>query len=230
MAYNKFIVINPLVMNKDDLLEQKKILRELLTDDGNNYTFYAMVKGNSLSATPFKSVDEIFRADYPTSVDQITIEARQTSADGTCIEKNISLMLDKKMADVKIYSDVDKEWVNEATHILSKFYEDKKTWFAGIKRGMAPLANVTMVASLYIASMDWTSKHYTLTILPVLLVLYSFTMLTLSLKGIIFPYSQLNLIPKDEIKRPNYELYFLLGWILLFIATMADLIHVLVYK
>jgi len=230
MPHNKLIVIDPLVMNKDDLLQQKLLLRDLLPDDGNNYTFYAMVKGNSLSAKPFKSVDEIFGADFPTSVDQITIEARQISSDGTRIEKNISLLLDKKMADIRIHSDEDKEWVNNTAKELGDFYESKKTWYAGIKRGMAPLSNVVMVASLYIASMDWTTKHYALTILPALLVLYSFTMLTLSLKGYIFPYSQLNLIPKDEIKRPNYELYFLIGWFLLFATTAASLIHVLVYK
>lgn len=229
MAYTNLIVINPLVMYKEDLLEQKKLLRELLADDGSNYTFYAMDKGNPLSATPFKSVDDILKADFPKSVDQISIEARQMSADGKLIEKNISLLLDKKMADIRIYSDADKDWVKNSAKVLGDFYETKKTWFAGIKRGMAPLSNVTMVASLYIGSMNWTSKHYLLTSLPALLVLYSFTMLTLSLKGKIFPYSQLHLISKEELKRPNYELNFLIGWVLLFIATAAGLIHVLYF-
>jgi len=98
MPHNKLIVIDPLVMNKDDLLQQKALLRDLLPEDGNNYTFYAMVKGNSLSAKPFKSVDEILGVNFPKSVDQITIEARQTSSDGTRIEKNISLLLEKKWA------------------------------------------------------------------------------------------------------------------------------------
>jgi len=44
------------------------------------------------------------------------------------------------MGDIRIHSDDNKEWVNNAAKELSDFYGSKKTWFAGIKRGMAPLS------------------------------------------------------------------------------------------
>lgn len=224
MAYRKFNLLSPLVMYKEDLLEQKKFLREHLVDEGSNFTVNAMVEGHALSAKPFHSVDEMFRADFPDTVDQLTIDAREMCPDGTRISKSIRLLLDKKMADIRIYSDVDKEWVDKTAKVVDDFYAGKKSWYAGFKRGMAPLSNITMVAALFLTTMAWTSSYKALVILPIFLVLYSVTMLTMSLKGVIYPYCQINFISKVEAKRPNYEAYVLTGWISFIIVTAVTII------
>ena len=224
MAHSKFTLISPLVMHKEDLLQQKKLLREHLVDEGGNFTVNAMVEGHPLSATPFHSVDEMFRADFPKSVDQLTIDAREMCPDGTRISKSIRLLIDKKMADIRIYSDVDKEWVSNTTKVLDKFYTGKKVWYAGLKRAMAPLSNATMVGALALATVALDSAHKSFIILPILLVLYSVVMLTLSLKGVLFPHSQIYFVSKGELKRPNYELFMLSGWIVLLIATVVSVV------
>ncbi len=224
MAYSKFTLISPLIMHKEDLLEQKKLLREHLVDEGSNFTVNAMVEGNALSAQPFHSVDEMFRADFPISVDQLSIDAREMCPDGAKISKSIRLLIDKKMADIRVYSDVDKEWVDNTTKILDNFYAEKKAWYAGLKRGMAPLSNVTMVGALVLATMAFDSSHKALLVLPILLVLYSVIMLTMSLKGVIFPHSQVYFICKGEIKRPNYELFMLVGWLALAAITIGNVL------
>ncbi len=224
MPYSKFSLINPLVMNREDLLEQKQLLREYLVDEGGNFTVNAMAEGNALSAQPFHSVDEMFRAEFPKTVDQLTIDAREMCPDGTRISKSIRLLLDKKMADFRIYSDVDKEWVENTTKDLNKFYSKKSSWYAGLKSGMAPLSNITMVAALFLITMAWTSNYKALIILPILLALYSVGMLTMSLKGFIYPYSEINFISKNEVKRPNYEMYSLIGWLILLFVTVTSIV------
>jgi hypothetical protein len=215
MAYKRFTLLDPVVMYKEDLLEQKELLRDHLICEGANFTVNAKSHGEDISAKPVHAVDELFNEEFPEEVDQLVIDARMLNEDGSRITKNVRLMLDHKMADLRVYSETDREWVEQTSRRLNEFYESKRPWYSGLKKGMAPLFNLTMIFALFLSVMAWSADNRSLIVLPVILLLYSLLGLTMGLKNITFPYCRILFYEKKDDSRSNYELFSFLGWVAL---------------
>ena len=215
MAHKRFTVLSPVRLYKEDLLEQKKLLREHLICEGCNFTVNAVANGNELSAKPFHSVEELLGQGFPSPLEQLTVDARMPNKSGDKISKSIRILFDRNMADLRVYSDTDHDWVEKTSKNLNAFFDAKKPWYGGLKGALAPLFNITMVGAFFLAWMAWQSGEKSLLVLPAMLIAYSLAALTMSLKNRIFPYCSINLVSQNEEGRTNYELLVIVGWLLL---------------
>ena len=77
MSYEKYVVIYPSVLYKEDLIELEKQLKELVNCKQCDLNITATVDEHDLSAKPFHRLEDIFKEGFPSQIDQITLDARE---------------------------------------------------------------------------------------------------------------------------------------------------------
>jgi len=213
MSYEKYVVIYPSVLYKEDLLELEKQLKELVNCKQCDINITATVDEHDLSAKPFHCLEDIFKEGFPSQIDQITLDVREIDQEDRLI-KNIRLNINKSSGDIRIFHADDNAWVNSVYAQLNGLITKKRAWYSSIKRALPPIFNVSMIGSFFLAfPVTKTGNHFML-IFPALLIVSAGILLALSIKQALFPYSRINLFNRSEDKRPNYEAR----------ATLAELI------
>ena len=213
MSHKKFTLLDPLVIYREDLFALEALMHESVVCGKCDFMLNVTIGDNDFSATPFHSFEELFKAKVPPVVDKLYIESKQT--ENNAVTKFIRVIIGTKMADLRVYSDTDIDWVNTTSDKILKFFEGKKPWYAGIKVAMAPLFNVTMILSLFLAASAAIHKHSWMFLFPLALFTYSLGGLIKGYKQKIFPFSRINCFPKEDDLRSNVELFALVGWLIL---------------
>jgi hypothetical protein len=220
MAFSKYSDLDPVVLFKDDLLELEQLFRKFVTCTGCDFIIHAKVQGHDISAEPFHSLESIVQAKFPAHVDQLDFNAREVSEEGRIV-KYVRVLLDVKSGDVRFHHESDQDWVASASKEFVAFFRARRPWYAGVKRVLAPLYNISMVFALMMAAPPLLSGRYWMLIFPIVFLVYSLNMLILGLKDRLFPYSRIGLYSAAEDQRRPYELWAVATWVLVFVVCVS---------
>jgi hypothetical protein len=220
MAFSKYSDLDPVVMYKEDLLELEQLFRKFVTCTGCDFVIHAKVAGHDISAEPYHSLESVVQSRFPAHVDQLDYTAREVSA-GEKIVKLARVNLDMHSGDVRIYHETDQDWVTSASKEFNAFFKRKKPWYAGVKRVLAPLFNISMVFSLMMVAPALLTGKYWMLVFPLTFLASSLVMLILGLRDLVLPYSRICLYPTAEDQRKNYELWAVAAWGLIFVICAS---------
>lgn len=203
----KMSVLSPLCLYRHDLFHIEKILRRHIPDAGSDLNITPIEHGHPISGTPFHSFDALFQVErLPQKLDEITIEARETSADRELVH-DAKIFIGKRICYLRVISKEDQEWVDTVFDELNTFLKSRKVWFSFLARAMQPITNSSIVISILLTLLATLTGHYHDLIFPIAIVSCAVTLLILNLNGVVYSIGRINLFHHLEDKRPDYERY-----------------------